>query len=95
MLLAGAICSIFNIVYKTEVLTALKRLLVVLIIFYIIGLVVKSIYLAAVVKYAKKSNSNPYTASDSDINTDEATAEEQNQAAGHNQNGKQAQAKKA
>ena len=55
MLLAGAIASIYNIVNKTEVLTALKTLLIVLIIFYIIGLIVKAIYLHAVVKAAKKN----------------------------------------
>lgn len=55
MLLAGAIVSIYNIVNKTEVLTALKRLFIVLIIFYIIGLIVKALYMNAVVKAAKKS----------------------------------------
>jgi len=55
MLLAGAITSIYNIINKTDVLTALKRLLIVLIIFYIIGLIVKAIFMAAVVKFAKKA----------------------------------------
>lgn len=55
MLLAGAVASIYNIVNKTDVLTALKQLLAVLIIFYIVGLVVKAIYTAAVVRNAKKS----------------------------------------
>lgn len=54
MLLAGAIVSIYNIVKKTELLTALKQLLIILIIFYILGIIVKYIYIAAVVKYAKK-----------------------------------------
>lgn len=55
MLLAGAIVSVYNIVYKTEVLTALKRLLIVLILFYIVGLIVKNIYIYAIVKAAKKT----------------------------------------
>lgn len=54
MLLAGVITSIFNIVNKTEMVTALKQLLFILIIFYIVGLFVKSIYMTAVVKYARK-----------------------------------------
>lgn len=43
MLAAGAITSIINIVNKVELLTGLKRLLLVLIIFYFIGLIVRSI----------------------------------------------------
>lgn len=43
MLIAGAITSIFNIVNKVEILIGLKRLLLVLIIFYILGMIVKVI----------------------------------------------------
>lgn len=78
MLLAGAFVSIFNIIKKTEVLTALKQLLVALIIFYIIGHIVKAIYVAAIVKYAKKSEKQPDPNSDSS-GTYEAFADEQGQ----------------
>lgn len=37
MLLAGLITSIFNIYYKVSLLNSLKRLLLTLIIFYVIG----------------------------------------------------------
>lgn len=43
MLAAGAIVSIFDILHKVELYTALKRLLIVLIIFYIIGLIAKAV----------------------------------------------------
>ena len=43
MLVAGAITCIFDIYHKTELLPSLKRLFIVLIIFYIIGLIARSI----------------------------------------------------
>ena len=43
MLIAGAITSILNIINKVELVTSLKRLLVVLIIFYILGLITRAI----------------------------------------------------
>ena len=43
MLIAGAITSIINIINKVEVITGLKRLLLVIIIFYILGLIAKAI----------------------------------------------------
>jgi hypothetical protein len=53
-LLAGAITSIINIVNKVQLLVGLKRLLLVIIIFYIIGLIVKAICKVALTKFAKK-----------------------------------------
>jgi len=41
VLLAAAITSIINIINNIEMLTGLKRLLLVIIIFYIIGLIAK------------------------------------------------------
>ena len=43
MLIAGAITSIVNIINKVELVASLKGLLVVLIIFYILGLVTRSV----------------------------------------------------
>ncbi|NLZ82636.1 MAG: hypothetical protein GX915_03115 [Clostridiales bacterium] len=43
MLIAGAITSIINIIRKVELVTSLKGLLVVLIVFYILGLVTRSV----------------------------------------------------
>lgn len=43
MLIAGAITSIINIINKVELVTSLKGLLVVLIVFYILGLVTRSV----------------------------------------------------
>lgn len=43
MLVAGAVTSILDIIHQVELLTSLKRLLLVLILFYIIGLIAKAI----------------------------------------------------
>ncbi len=49
MLIAGAITSILNIVNKVETAEGLKRLLLVLFLFYIAGLVVKGIIVKTVI----------------------------------------------
>jgi hypothetical protein len=54
MLIAGAITSIINIVNQVELVTALKRLLLVIIIFYVIGLIMKAILQIGLKKLAKK-----------------------------------------
>jgi len=43
MLTAGAITIILNIIYKLELLSSLKRLLIVLFIFYVIGKIAEKI----------------------------------------------------
>ena len=43
MLLAGAITSVINIMNKVEMITGLKRLLIVIILFYFLGLVAKAV----------------------------------------------------
>lgn len=43
MLAAGAVTSILDIIHKTPKLDSLKRLLLVLLVFYIIGLIAKAI----------------------------------------------------
>jgi Ca2+/H+ antiporter len=43
MLIAGAVTSIIDIINKVELLAGLERLLLVLVIFYIIGLIAKVI----------------------------------------------------
>jgi F0F1-type ATP synthase assembly protein I len=55
MLLAGAITSIINIVNNVDKLVATKRLLLVLIIFYMVGLIAKAIIKRALTKASKKS----------------------------------------
>ncbi len=54
MLLAGAITSVINIIYKVELVTGLKRLLLVIVVFYIVGMIVKTIVKVALTKFAKK-----------------------------------------
>lgn len=53
-LLAGAITSIINIINKVELVTGLKRLLLVIVIFYFVGLIAKAIFRMALTKFAKK-----------------------------------------
>lgn len=55
MLIAGAITCILDIYNKTELLTSLKRLFWVLIIFYIIGLIARVI-INKVVTYRPKTD---------------------------------------
>lgn len=43
MLIAGAITSIIDIINKVELVTSLKKLLVVLIVFYILGLITRAV----------------------------------------------------
>ena len=45
MLLAGAITIVFNIIKKVDINTSLKRLLLILILFYIIGLIARRLLL--------------------------------------------------
>jgi flagellar biosynthesis/type III secretory pathway M-ring protein FliF/YscJ len=54
MLIAAAITSVINIINQVEIVTALKRLLLVIIIFYILGLVLKSVMKVALSKFAEK-----------------------------------------
>lgn len=54
MLIAGAITSIINIVNKVELVDGLKRLLLVIVIFYFVGLITKLIINVALTKFAKK-----------------------------------------
>lgn len=53
-LIAGAVVSILDIYHKVELVTSLKRLLLVLIVFYIIGLTAKAIIVKAMAKKPKK-----------------------------------------
>jgi len=57
MLLAGAITCIFDIYRKAELLPSLKRLLAVLIIFYILGLIAREIITKTL--SSKKKNVEP------------------------------------
>jgi hypothetical protein len=54
MLLAGAVTSMINIINKVELVSGLKRLLLVVIIFYFVGLVVKAIIKIAYKKIPEK-----------------------------------------
>ncbi len=54
MLLAGAITSVLNIVNEIVVEDGLKRLLLVLVIFYFVGLVIKAIIVRTVINAPKK-----------------------------------------
>lgn len=59
MLIAGAITSIIDIINKVELVTSLKRLLVVLIIFYILGLITRAIVVKTLVE-RKKTEEEDY-----------------------------------
>jgi hypothetical protein len=54
MLLAGVITSVLNIMNKVVVEDGLKRLLLVLVIFYFVGLVIKAIIVRTVINAPKK-----------------------------------------
>ncbi|MDF2906579.1 MAG: hypothetical protein K0R34_1900 [Herbinix sp.] len=56
MLLAGAITSVLNIVNKIKVEDGLKRLLLVLVIFYFVGLIIKAIIVRTVINAPKKGD---------------------------------------
>ncbi len=56
MLLAGAITSIINIVNKVKVNDGLLRLLLVLVIFYFVGLIIKAIIVRTVINAPKKGD---------------------------------------
>ncbi len=59
MLLAGAITSVLNIVNKIKVEDGLKRLLLVLVIFYFVGLIIKAIIVRTVINAPKKGDEIP------------------------------------
>lgn len=65
-LIAGAATSIINFMNKVEFFTGLKRLLLVLIIFYIIGLVARAIIVRV---------TNPIPEDDSEVTDEEADTE--------------------
>ncbi len=71
MLIAGAITSIINIMNKVEVITGLKRLLLVIIIFYILGLIAKVII-------KKAFTINPKKEETEEIQEDEGKPSEEN-----------------
>ena len=54
MLLAGAITSVLNIVNKINAEEGLKRLLLVLVLFYFVGLIIKAIIVRTVINAPKK-----------------------------------------
>jgi large-conductance mechanosensitive channel len=85
VLLAGAVTSIINIVNKVELVTGLKRLLIVIIIFYFVGLIVKAVIKVAYTKFAKKAE--PEAA--------EEKPEEENQTESKKAEGKQPEDRKS
>lgn len=68
MLLAGAITSFINIVNKIDVYTSLKRLLLVLVVFYIVGLITRRLLLK--ITMVKKTSKNEDAESDAQISED-------------------------
>jgi phosphotransferase system glucose/maltose/N-acetylglucosamine-specific IIC component len=85
VLLAGAVTSIINIVNKVELVTGLERLLLVIIIFYFVGLIVKAIIKMALTKFAKKDENE----------ASEETKEEGKQPEGKQPEAKQPEGKKS
>jgi UDP-N-acetylmuramyl pentapeptide phosphotransferase/UDP-N-acetylglucosamine-1-phosphate transferase len=66
VLIAAAITSIINIVNKVDVLTGLKRLLIVIIIFYIVGIIAKAVIRKAFTERPKKDFSEDDQEEESD-----------------------------
>jgi hypothetical protein len=60
MLAAGAVTSILNIINKVDRVAGLQRLLVVLIIFYILGMIAKAILLKAIEKKPEIKNQSDH-----------------------------------
>ncbi len=58
MLLAGVVTSVLNILNKVQVEDGLKRLLLVLIIFYVVGLIIKAVIVRTVINAPKKGEEN-------------------------------------
>jgi len=79
MLIAGAITCIIDIYRKVELLTGLKRLLIVLVIFYIIGLIARKIIVKTM-----ESRQKAGTADTGSITADESETEVQNDNEGQN-----------
>lgn len=73
MLIAGAVTSIIDIVNGTPRLDSLKRLLLVLIIFYIIGLIAK-----ALIKKATELRARPETEEEQEANLEEDNIQDNN-----------------
>jgi hypothetical protein len=71
MLVAGAITSILNIMDKVELFDSLKRLLIVLIVFYILGKIAAKIIVKAI-----HIKNNPEVNVDENINDLEQIREE-------------------
>lgn len=76
-LIAGAIISILNMINKVNLTTSLKRLLLVLLIFYIIGLIARAIITKTMYMSSDAKDDSQEDTEDSKEN-DEATFEESN-----------------
>lgn len=57
-LIAGAVVSVGNIMNKVELDTGLKRLLIVLLIFYVVGLVARAIIMKTINDVSNKKQEN-------------------------------------
>lgn len=66
VLIAAAITSIINIVNRVDVLAGLKRLLIVIIIFYIVGIIAKAVIRKAFTERPKKDFSEEDQEEESD-----------------------------
>lgn len=88
MLTAGAITCILDIYNKVEVLTGLKRLLLVLVIFYILGLTA-----VAVVRKVKAPMQKPgnNSGSEYDSQTDDKNTDNETDNVAENENSKKAE----
>lgn len=82
MLIAGAITCILDIYRKADLLPSLKRLLLVLIIFYIIGLIAKEIITKAL--FSMQKTEKPDTDNEAIDNSDKE-AKDSNEVNNHNE----------
>jgi flagellar biosynthesis/type III secretory pathway M-ring protein FliF/YscJ len=89
VLIAGAITSIINIVNKVELVTGLKRLLLVIIVFYFVGLIVKSIVKIALTRFTRMA------VEEADQNSDDEKQPEEKQPEEKQSEGKQSDRKQS
>lgn len=72
VLIAATITSIIDIVNKVEVIVGLKRLLLVIVIFYFVGIIVKAVIKKAFTERPKKVNTEENKEADQEEEKDKA-----------------------
>ena len=76
MLLAGFVCSIVSIEQKADLMTFTTRLLAVLVIFYIIGAIIKVVFDKAFAAMSDKKDTSEEASEDTEQDTDSKESDE-------------------